>query len=248
MTMRVSPVTLANGFIRLVLVTLVIGCSALSAQAREVDIRIVESDTRGLTLLMTAPEANLLAVPGTDARWYQLAPGNMALTRVPGQPALPQQGVLVGIPRDATLSLTITDVRYDEIADRTLVPNLPRQQQNDIPLWQLIDHYIDQGFYAQDSLLPELPVSIGFTGQLRDQPVAQILFHPLQVNPVAERLRVYRQLRVRVAFDRPLPSTDAVDNSSRVLSVSIPGQAEIDADPFATLLHQSLINAGQAGR
>jgi len=229
-----------------VLLVLATGCGVMSVQAGEVAIRMVESDAWGVTLEMTAAEATLLPVSGSDGRWYRLEPGNMAVSPVPGQPALPLQGVLLAIPRDAGLTLTIRDALYDEIAGRAILPNLPRQQQSDIPLWQLIERSIDQDFYARDSLLPESPVSIGFKGLLREQAVAQILFHPVQVNPAAQKLRVYRLMRVRVAFDRPLPLTDAPDTSSRVLAAGSPEQGA--TDPFAALLHRALINARQVRR
>ena len=246
MTMRQSPLSRVSACMRHMTLALVTACGVMAVQAGEVAVRMVESDTWGVTLEVTTAEVTLLPVSGSDGQWYRLEPGNMAVSTVPGQPALPRQGVLLAIPANAGLTLTIGDARYDDIAGRAILPNLPRQLQSDMPLWQLIERSIDQDFYARDSLLPESPVSIGFTGQLREQPVAQILFHPVQVNPAAHKLRVYRQLRVRVAFDSPLPSTDTADTGSRVLAAGSPGQGA--ADPFATLLHHALINAGQVRR
>ena len=89
-------------------------------------------------------------------------------------------------------------------------------------------------------------MSIGFQGQLRNQPVAQVLFHPMQVNPVTRMLRVYQWLRVRVEFGRPLNPADNGEASIQVLSVK--GVDDNGHDPFAGLMRRSLINADQAGR
>lgn len=246
MTMRASPLSRVSACMQHVLLALATACGVMSAQAGEVAIRMVESDAWGVTLEMTAAEVTLHPVSGSDGQWYRLDPGDMAVSTVPGQPALPRQGVLLAIPADAGLTLTIADARYDDIAGRAILPNLPRLQQTDMPLWQMIEGSIDRDFYTRDSLLPESPVSIGFTGMLREQAVAQILFHPFQVNPAAHKLRVYRQLRVRVAFDRPLPSGDVADAGSRVVAAG--GSRQGAVDPFAALFHSTLINAGQVGR
>ena len=237
------PLRMACRGLRHGIAVLCLGWFACSVQAQALDIELVAADAQGLTLLMTAPEATLQPVPGTDSRWYLLDLPDASVKPVLGQPALPQQGVLVGIPAEARLTLTVLDAQYRDIADHAIVPSVPRQIPADIPLWQIYDQYIDRDFYARDDLLPAVPVSIGFQGQLRDQPVAQILFHPVQVNPLTDTVRVYTQLRVRVVFDRPLISPASADNNARITSVS----AKRGQDPFAAMMRQSLLNASQAG-
>lgn len=213
--------------------------------AQDLNIAILSSDVRGVTLLLTAPEPLLASVPDTDGRWYQLEIPNVAVKQVLGQPALPQQGVLVAVPEAAHLTLTIEDVQFHEVSERAIAPSIPRQLPSDVPLWQHYDQYMDQGFYSQDALLPAAPVSIGFQGLLRDQAVAQIVFHPVLVNPAMQTLRIYRQLRVHVAFDRPL-AVDAA--ASQLTAISGAGVRRGSHDPFATLMRETLINARQAGR
>ena len=85
------PLLIKSSHLRQGLVAVVLGWCALSVQAQDNDVSIVESDINGLTLLLIVPEPVLQAVPGTDDYWYQVELPNMAVARVPGQPALPQQ-------------------------------------------------------------------------------------------------------------------------------------------------------------
>lgn len=230
------------------LVGLCLGWFTLSAQAEDLQIQVIGSDDQGLTLLLTSPEPALNPVAGTDSGWYQLVLPNTTTKQVLGQPALPQRGVLVGIPEGAGISLTVIDAQYRDITGRAIAPSLPQHIQGDMPPWQLYEHYLDQSFYARDALYPASPVTIGFQGQLRDQPIAQILFLPVQVNPARQTLRVYRQLRVRVEFDRPLRRAVGSEVSSPASSVSGMVSQRAEHDPFAAVMNHSLINAGQVGR
>ena len=229
-------------------IALCLGWFALPVQAQDLDVQIAESDAQGLTLLLSAPLASVQGVSGTDSRWYRVDIPGAAAKQVLGRPALPRHGVLVAIPKDAAITLTVVDAQYQDISDRAIAPSIPRQIEIDAPLWQLFDQYIDQDFYSQDALLPAAPVSVGFQGLLRDQPVAQILFHPVQINPATRMLRLYQQLRVRVDFGRPLNPANTSKYATQAMSVSAAESNSASSDPFAALMRKSLINASQAGR
>jgi len=246
----------ANSVRRHLLVSLFIGLfiSATEATAQEyvASVALVSADADSATLLLTAsePQLELISISSDGNNWYKLVSDNVALTRVLGLPSLPQVGVLLAIPEGAQLAITIEDFQSTVIDDRAIAPTIPpvisENIQTGSPLWQQFDQYIDRQFYTQNTLYPQSPVSIGLQGLLREQAVAQVLFHPVQVNPGLQQLRIFKMLRVRIDFDRPLVAVNESSNSHQVTAISSSNERQIES-PFAALMQRTLINARQAG-
>ena len=139
----------------------------------------------------------------------------MAIRMKPGEPQIPVYGSLFGISSLDNVSLQILDAEYETLRGYRIPPAPP------FPVNK--DHYLDvQGdastenypnppanerderLYARDAFYPGVLAEVGHTGHLRDQPVAQAQWYPLQYNPVTGDVRFYRRIRARITWNSPL--------------------------------------------
>ena len=137
----------------------------------------------------------------------------------PGAPAIPVRGATLGMPYGSRAVIQVLDADYEEIEDLDLIP---------VPQMQLLgseQHPFSRSTYLKDRTIYDTPgfypgaeAVVAHTGILRDQQVAILSLRPVQYNPVQRRLRIARQLRVRVSFIvetqpliRPLRDTDGFD-------------------------------------
>jgi hypothetical protein len=210
------------------------------AHARGPEVQTIASDARGLTLEITFPSAEVRALPATRSAWQEVSVEGLSTDHVPGRPALPRYGVLMGIPEGAEPTLTVLDSTAQERRGVRIAPTTIFPDEDPLSSAQRLERSADAAIYSSDAWYPSSPVSPGFKGRLRGQAVAQILFSPALFNPVRGSLRTYQRLRVRVDFGADLGTSDS---SRQAMAI---GQHR--ADPFETVLRGSLINYPQLGR
>ncbi len=159
-------------------------------------------------------------------------PGWMWLHQ-PGAPAVPVRGATLGMPYGSRAVVQVLDANYEEIDGLNLMP---------VPQTQLLgseQHPFSRSVYLKDETIYDTPgfypgaeAVVAHTGILRDQQVAILSLRPVQYNPVQRRLRIARQLRVRVLF---------VSEETRP-----PIQLLRDTDDFDPIYQKGLLNPEQA--
>ncbi len=159
-------------------------------------------------------------------------PGWMWLHQ-PGAPAVPVRGATLGMPYGSRAVVQVLDANYEEIDGLNLMP---------VPQTQLLgseQHPFSRSAYLKDETIYDTPgfypgaeAVVAHTGILRDQQVAILSLRPVQYNPVQRRLRIARQLRVRVLF-----VSDETRPPIRLLR---------DTDDFDPIYQKGLLNPEQA--
>lgn len=159
-------------------------------------------------------------------------PGWMWLHQ-PGAPAVPVRGATLGMPYGSRAVVQVLDANYEEIDGLNLMP---------VPQTQLLgseQHPFSRSVYLKDETIYDTPgfypgaeAVVAHTGILRDQQVAILSLRPVQYDPVQRRLRIARQLRVRVLF-----VSDETRPPIRLLR---------DTDDFDPIYQKGLLNPEQA--
>ena len=133
---------------------------------------------------------------------------------VPGAPRVPILGAMLGVPSTSNLSVRIIDANYDTRTSSRPYPSpqfsLAGDSMNafgDGAVQELFA--LDESIYARDAFYPGGAVSIGTTGLMRDQPVVQVQFFPVQFNPVAGEVRLYRRIQAEVTWEADLVAAAA---------------------------------------
>ena len=119
----------------------------------------------------------------------------------PGAPAIPVRGATLGMPYGSRAVVQVLDANYEEIDGLDLIP---------VPQTQVLgseQHPFSRSAYLKDDTVYDTPgfypgaeAVIAHTGILRDQQIAILSLRPVQYDPVQRRLRIARQMRVRVLF------------------------------------------------
>jgi len=125
-----------------------------------------------------------------------------------GMAALPGQMVTVAVPWQGPVDLEIVEAPFEEKNTRHLLP-IPY-----IAAGEGEKFFRDAAWYGQDKYLPEQIVTMDEPTYFRRQRVVKILLQPLQYNPQQGRLRLYKNIRVRLRFahrESDRPQTVAAD-------------------------------------
>ncbi len=200
-------------------------------------VEIRRAGASGITLRIHVPDYQITRAGRSDDRVEILG---YPLSRAPGRPALPEGGVLLGIPAGVTPVLTITRSEQQRAARFHIapaasyeLPNAPGdvQLESEAPASTLLRGraVADAGVSAAATLYPAAPVEIAEIGYLRDQRYVKLLIHPLQYAAATGEIVYHRQLEVRLDFvGQPTAAANA------------PARPESHA--FETLLRQALLN------
>ncbi len=159
-------------------------------------------------------------------------PGWMWLHQ-PGAPAVPVRGATLGMPYGSRAVVQVLNANYEEIDGLNLMP---------VPQTQLLgseQHPFSRSIYLKDETIYDTPgfypgaeAVVAHTGVLRDQQVAILSLRPVQYDPVQRRLRIARQLRVRILF-----IADETRPPIRILRAT---------DGFEPIYQKGLLNPEQA--
>lgn len=182
-------------------------------------LRVVETTPDRIILELTPPRPEISAslLEGDHCQLVTI-PG-LAQMDIPGSPALPVQGAMLGIPFDSQPTLTLL------AADSILIPGVfdvcPASQPVLEPAvkspWQYNGHISQKGpAYQGNAFIPTNAAELISTGSLRSQSYAQVRFNPLQYNPATGRLRFYNRIQLEVRFN-PSPASLA-SSSDKLLS------------------------------
>ncbi|CAG1770816.1 partial Gingipain R2, partial [uncultured bacterium] len=127
----------------------------------------------------------------------------------PGDPQVPMCGALLGLPSTKGVSVQILDAGYETLSGYRLYPAPDLSVTGDsvvsLRTKDLMQVFIlNQKVYSTDSFYPGTIVETGYTGFMRDQPVAQVQFYPVQYHPVTHEIRLYRRILARITWNTPV--------------------------------------------
>ncbi len=208
---------------------------ASAQQPPESALTIISATDNQVVLELTVPDYTVETIVVADQPYQRLTIPGTTLIGSPGDPQVPVQGTMVGLPTLSNVSVTVVDADFETLSGYRLYPAPATRVTGDAinsvpPDFTQNVFTLNQNRYRTDAFFPEAPVAIGGTGLIRDQAVAQVQFYPLQYNPVTSEVRLYRRLRVRVTWTTP---------SARATSVARPESAAFDRVLQKTLLNYS---------
>jgi len=214
------------------MVSMIFVFSALPSLASDPDLQIVRSDTSGVTIEYILPGYTLSEKKIGDTVYDEVIIIDYGHIKEKGRPQLPLRGTMIGIPEKGKVTLKVTGSDYQTIHLKKDIisadlPNLPLQVK-------------DEKTYGTNAFYPGSLATEGFTGYMRDQKVMQLLFYPVQYNPVTREVRIYKHISVEVTFDNSLTS---LSKSNRKLSKEERADSKTSpANAYEKLLKDTLLN------
>lgn len=178
--------------------------TAKSHAASSPDLRILASDSTGLTVELSVPSLSLTPSSSDQGACLSASVPQWGSSSSVGEPSLPVRGTLLGLPNGQPARVKVLAADFLSLGDGiTLCPAATRRTVQSIygglteggesllinPQAYLVDHDFP-GQFAQISL-PE---------RLRGQWVTRLTLQPFQYNPVTRRLRAYSHLKVHITF------------------------------------------------
>jgi hypothetical protein len=166
-------------------------------------IEVLAEDDNGVILeLVTAGfEAEVVTVDGQEFEQLHVADYVHGYTDQIGAPQLPLKGILINIPpgKVAELSVLKTVVEPYEGYRIYPVPEDVLDAQRGIAAVgrQFVQ---DQVAYNADGFYPQTVAELGQSYAFRDQIKQQVIFYPLDFNPVSGQLNLYERIRVRIDY------------------------------------------------
>jgi hypothetical protein len=201
-------------------------------------VRILQSDAEGIVLELQVPLYTVQIMTIDGYTYQRLSIEGYGLGGTPGEPELPQKGLLLGIPPGAQAHLTVLETE-STLTKGFRIPPAPEikidftDPGRDPLLEGASDYQVrfneNQSVYSHDAFFPSLVAEIGDSGYLRDQRYVQVLVNPVQYNPVTGELKHHHYIKLQVSFSHPQGR----------LSLA-PSRAESPA--FETVLKNSILN------
>src|SRR3990167_7395252 len=165
-------------------------------------LKVLRSDEQAIDLELKAGDFQVETIDHEGQTYQRLIIPNMTQSTRQGEPQVPTQGTLVGIPCTEGVSVEILDAGYETLKGYRLFPAPGLKVMGDILAEGAEEAFvINQKVYATDAYYPGKTVEISCTGYMRDQAVAQVQFYPVQYNPVTGELRLYRRIVARITWD-----------------------------------------------
>jgi hypothetical protein len=238
-SIRLRPGLLLAAAVLAVLQTAGLGHTA-EAGAAAGSPRLLGTDPNRLVFELSVPLPEIQPVSAQGQDYHRLRIPGYGTYGQPGQPELPGTGVLVGIPPEGDVTIRVLEQQVEDLPGTyTVYP---------VPTWGPVDgagstlpdplHGLrpqvapDAAAYAQDAFWPAALVAVDEIGWVRQQRVARLAVHPVQVNPARSLVRVARLLRVEVTFSPPPALAEA--------------RAAASSDAFDPLLQAQLLNYDQS--
>jgi hypothetical protein len=166
------------------------------------EVESVSHTKQGLTVKVDMPKFKTEKKSISGSIYHLIAVDGWGRTETVGAPQLPTRGILVGIPSRGTVRAEVIQVHAEELSGLNIYPCPKKEIEErggEIFLKEVF--YRDKEAYSRDSYTPEKLVQVSETGYMRGQRVAKVDIFPFQYNPVKKKLRVYRDVVIRLSFE-----------------------------------------------
>jgi uncharacterized repeat protein (TIGR01451 family) len=185
---------------------------AQSAADWQTDIRVLVSDETRVVLAVDVPELKFAEQVIGDTGFDGVSVRGWGLTQEVGAPQLPIRRILVGIPPDADVQVSVLNKTVREIGPHHIIPVpdliLQNEPQHQLDPWNMLPRFDEQlvespDVYSSDARYPGVVARLIRVDSIRDQRVAVIELYPVQYNPVSQRMWFHSRFRVMLSFVNP---------------------------------------------
>jgi hypothetical protein len=214
-------------------------------------VSILNSTPRQIVVELSVDDYEIETIQIDGAAFQRVHIPGLEFLEVAGAPQTPLAGAMVGIPSSEGVSIQMLDAEYETLSALRLAPAprylAPVLALADLSTGALQPSYApDPAIYGQDAWYPQTPVELGMTGALRDQPVAQLQFYPVQYNPTAEEARIYRRIVAQISWPAGSPLGSPLGPAAAQADAPAGGRASSPA--FERVLAETLLNYDQLAR
>ena len=180
---------------------------------------MLDSTPGRLLLELSVPDFTLEQMEIGAERYLSLTAGGLSEgSAAPGQPSLPELGLLVGLPPTGDWSLRVVTAEGKTLPlDHPIAPTVApaRLGSETDPFHPLSDPSASAGGDAE-ALIPSSLVQADGTGWMRDLRVLQLRLRPFRYNTARGELEHIHRLVVEISFEAPeprmLPQRDSWDD------------------------------------
>ena len=146
-------------------------------------------------------EANVVNVGAQEFEQLHIADYVHGYTDELGAPQLPLKGILIDVPagKEAQLSVLKTEVEpYSGYRIYPVPQDVPDTNEGMAAVGQQFVQ--DQSVYNADGFYPQTVAELGQSYVFREQIKQQVIFYPIDFNPVSGELNFYERIRVRIDY------------------------------------------------
>ncbi|MEZ4714128.1 MAG: C25 family cysteine peptidase [Caldilineaceae bacterium] len=176
-------------------------------------IDVIRSDEQAVELEFHLGSYTIANLTRAGVSYQQLLAEGMVQSAATDFPEAPTLGAMIGIPTTAGVTVEVVEADVMELAGIRLPPAPQYVVEPSTPddgsavdssterASALVEKFDPQPVWgAADGWLPNAVVSLGQTGALGAQPVAQVQFTPVQYNPLHRQLKLYTRIRARITW------------------------------------------------
>ncbi len=194
------------------LLLVLLSATALAANTIKVSdansgITILGHDPTGMTIRVDVGELEIVPVTTRAGEFTVLSAKGLDLSSRVGEPALPTANQLIAVPEGAELKAEVLSTETAEYDLATygvtsvIMPAQPSLSKSDDP--NSVPFEFKQAVYQQAGYY-SLPVtSTSIEGVMRGLRVAHVSVAPIEYDATTNRIRVQKQVTVRLNFDHP---------------------------------------------
>jgi hypothetical protein len=178
------------------------------------EARVLDANDRAITVELATDDYVLADVDVGGESFVRVTASGYATTHEPGMPQLPVKSALLGVPFGARLSLEIVTVESEPLGPRRVLPAPIESfvREDGFPV-TTEEYRPDEAFYTGRGTYPVSVAELGADGDLRNQRVVALAFHPFQFRAADGALVLNKRIVVRVLLEgggrtsgmRPVP-------------------------------------------
>ncbi len=163
-----------------------------------------------MTLQVTTPSLNIEKILVSSDIFHRLTADDCGKTSRIGYPELPIATFMVQVPNAGSLNAEILNDSSEDIKGLNVYP-VPEKALSDegMPTERFV---MDKKAYSRNGFYPEKLVSVTRLGNLRGISVARVEMHPFQWNAVTGVLRYFRNIQLRITFERKLDKRSSISS------------------------------------
>jgi len=171
-------------------------------------IRVVDKSTHSLTIDYSVPEISLKEIDTTNTTFTQLTVDGYIGNNDVGKPELPYLGSLISVPIGADLRINFLKQQTSEISlhemgfTQPIYPAQPSYSKSQ-DMSKVSFVYDTASYQKPDYQSDYTPFTTREVGYARGERVFEVVFTPIQYNPVENTLQIYTNLTVEIIFDHP---------------------------------------------
>lgn len=176
------------------------GTTVAANGGTEPTVQVTDSDTTGLTLHVSFPDATFTPRTGNGASYLDMGMDGLGSVGDSGSPNVPALTNFFALPQGADGSVRVLDSSSYVVNGISLWPQQEDAADPTAVEFSAPPFAIDVKRYATNAFYPASPAATAPVGTLRDLRLGGVETDGAQYNPVARALRVYTGLDVRVDF------------------------------------------------